>query len=107
MSVITVNEGAPDHYFSSNWGLRGWLLTKDHKRIAWLYTLSITLFFFLGGFAILFVRLELMSPHLYLMGADTYNRLFTEHGIIMVWFFLIPSIPATLGNFLMPLMLGA
>lgn len=107
MSVVTLNEGAPEHYLSSGWGLSAWLLTKDHKRIAWLYTASITLFFFLGGFAALFMRLELMSPTLYLMDADTYNRLFTAHGIIMVWFFLIPSIPATLGNFLMPLMLGA
>lgn len=107
MSTITINEGPHEHYLSSGWGLRAWLLTKDHKRIAWLYTISITLFFFLGGFAALFMRLELMVPESFLMDTDTYNRLFTAHGIIMVWFFLIPSIPATLGNFLMPLMLGA
>lgn len=107
MSTVIANDGLHEHYLSSGWGLRAWLLTTDHKRIAWLYTISITLFFFLGGFAALFMRLELMSPNADLMNADTYNRLFTAHGIIMVWFFLIPSIPAILGNFLMPLMLGA
>lgn len=96
-----------DSYLQGGWGLRGWLLTVDHKRIAWLYALSITGFFFLGGIAALLIRLELLTPAGDLFGAEAYNRLFSLHGIIMVWFFLIPSIPATLGNFLLPIMIGA
>ncbi|WP_448192572.1 cytochrome c oxidase subunit I [Azospirillum sp. sgz301742] len=86
--------------------LRSWLLTTDHKRIAILYTISITLFFFVGGAAATLIRFSLATPA-GIFEPDTYNRLFTMHGIIMVWFFLIPSIPTTLGNFLMPLMIGA
>ncbi len=86
--------------------LRSWLLTKDHKRIAILYTISITLFFFVGGAAATLIRFNLVTPP-GLFQPDTYNRLFTMHGIVMVWFFLIPSIPTTLGNFLIPLMIGA
>jgi cytochrome c oxidase subunit I len=84
-----------------------WLGTTDHKRIAILYALSITVFFFIGGAAIALVRLELISPSGLFLTSDEYNRLFTMHGIIMVWFFLVPSIPATMGNFLLPLMIGA
>ena len=87
--------------------LRSWLLTTDHKRIAILFALAITVFFFIGGTAIGIVRLELLTPDGDLVSDDTYNKLFTIHGIVMVWFFLIPSIPATLGNFLLPLMIGA
>src|ERR1051326_6592279 len=88
------------NYLNNGHGLKSWLLTKDHKRIAILYTFSITAFFFLGGFFALMMRLELLSPRNWLVSAETYNKLFTMHGIIMVWFFLIPSIPNTLGNFL-------
>jgi len=87
--------------------LRSWLLTRDHKRIALLYMISITGFFFIGGAAATLIRLELLTPAGDLVSAETYNKLFTIHGVIMVWFFLIPSIPATLGNFLIPLMIGA
>jgi cytochrome c oxidase subunit I len=87
--------------------LRSWLLTQDHKRIALLYTASITLFFFLGAVAATLMRLTLVDPEGRLMSAETYNKTFTFHGVVMVWFFLIPSIPATLGNFLVPLMIGA
>lgn len=97
----------PEHYLSSNWTLRGWLLTVDHKRIAWLYTVSITGFFFLGGIAALLIRLELITAPGDLLSAKLYNEMFSLHGIVMIWFFLIPSIPATLGNFLMPMMVGA
>lgn len=97
----------PEHYLSSNWTLRGWLLTVDHKRIAWLYAASITGFFFLGGIAALLIRLELITAPGDLLSAKVYNEMFSLHGIVMVWFFLIPSIPATLGNFLMPMMVGA
>src|SRR5437762_9490242 len=87
--------------------LRSWLTTHDNKRIAVLYALSITAFFFIGGAAATLIRIELATPAGDLVSANTYNKLFTMHGVIMVWFFLIPSIPATLGNFLVPLMIGA
>lgn len=98
---------AAEHYLSKDWSLKGWLLTIDHKRIAWLYTISITMFFFIGGVAALLIRLELITPDGDMLTASLYNRVFSLHGIVMVWFFLIPSIPATLGNFLMPMMVGA
>jgi cytochrome c oxidase subunit 1 len=95
------------HYLNEQGGWRSWLLTTDHKRIALLYLFSITAFFFVGGFFALLVRLELLTPQSDFMTPDVYNRAFTMHGVVMVFFFLIPSIPATLGNFLVPLMLGA
>jgi cytochrome c oxidase subunit I len=95
------------HYLNESGGWRSWLLTTDHKRIAILYLVSITVMFFLGGFFALLIRLELLTPASDLMTSDVYNRAFTMHGVIMVFFFLIPSIPATLGNFLVPLMIGA
>jgi cytochrome c oxidase subunit I len=95
------------HYLNEATGIKSWLLTTDHKRIALLYLFSITGFFFLGGFFALLVRLQLLTPTGTLMDSDTYNRVFTMHGVIMVFFFLIPSIPATLGNFLLPIMIGA
>ena len=95
------------NYLNASYTIRSWLLTPDHKRIAILYLLSITLFFFLGGAMATIFRLELLTPEGDLVSADTYNRLFSLHGVIMVWFFLVPAIPATLGNFLVPLMIGA
>ncbi len=95
------------HYLNVNYGIRSWLLTTDHKRIALLYLASITLFFFLGGLFAVLIRLELLTPQGDMVQAETYNKLFTMHGIIMIFFFLIPSIPAVLGNFLIPLMIGA
>ena len=95
------------HYLNESGGWQSWLLTTDHKRIGLLYLFSITVMFFLGGFFALLIRLELLTPAGDLMTSDVYNRVFTMHGVIMVFFFLIPSIPATLGNFLLPLMLGA
>jgi cytochrome c oxidase subunit I len=95
------------NYLNAEQGLLSWLLTTDHKRIGILYTISITALFFLGGFFALMMRLELLSPTNWLVSAETYNKLFTMHGIVMVWFFLIPSIPNTLGNFLVPMMIGA
>ncbi len=94
-------------YLNKEYGIRSWLLTTDHKRIALLYLASITFFFFIGGFFALLIRLELLTPAGDLVLADTYNKLFTMHGQIMVFFFLIPSIPAVLGNFLVPMMIGA
>jgi cytochrome c oxidase subunit I len=94
-------------YLNAGFSLWSWLSTHDHKRIAILYTISVTLFFFIGGAAATIIRLTLISPSGDLVSAETYNKLFTIHGVVMVWFFLIPSIPATLGNFLVPLMIGA
>src|ERR1700688_2540823 len=96
-----------ENYLNQEYGVRSWLLTTDHKRIALLYLASITFFFFVGGLFALLIRLELLTPAGDLVQADTYNKLFTMHGIIMVFFFLIPSIPAVLGNFMLPMMLGA
>jgi cytochrome c oxidase subunit 1 len=97
----------PLNYLNNGRGLASWLLTRDHKRIALLYLVSITAFFFLGGFFALMIRLELLTPAADLVEPDTYNKLFTMHGVVMVFFFLIPSIPAVLGNFLLPIMIGA
>jgi len=96
-----------EHYLNVNYGVRSWLLTIDHKRIALLYLASITLFFFLGGFFAVLIRLELLTPAGDLVESETYNKLFTMHGLIMIFFFLVPSIPAVLGNFLVPMMIGA
>ena len=87
--------------------MKSWLLTKDHKRIAVLYLISISLFFFLGSLFAVGIRLELTTPQGDLFQPDTYNKFFTLHGVIMVFFFLIPSVPAVLGNFLIPPMIGA
>jgi cytochrome c oxidase subunit 1 len=95
------------HYLNVRYGLWSWLLTTDHKRIGLLYMASITLMFFVGGGAATLMRDNLMTPEGTIVDADTYNKLFTIHGVIMVWFFLIPSIPNVLGNFLIPIMIGA
>ena len=95
------------NYLNDKQGILSWLLSTDHKRIGILYTASITAFFFLGGFFALMMRLQLLNPTSELVSAETYNKLFSMHGIIMVWFFLIPSIPNTLGNFFIPMAIGA
>jgi len=105
--MITATVPTRDNYLTHEYGVKSWLLTKDHKRIALLYLASITFFFFLGGIFATIIRLELLTPPGDLVSAQTYNKLFSLHGIIMVFLFLIPSIPATLGNFFVPLMIGA
>src|SRR5579864_770763 len=95
------------HYLNDNYGIRSWLLTKDHKRIAILYLISVSVMFFVGGIFAALVRLQLLTPNAELFQRDTYNKLFSEHGINMVFFFLVPSVPAILGNFVLPLMVGA
>ncbi|WP_419825439.1 cytochrome c oxidase subunit I [Sphingomonas sp.] len=95
------------NYLTEGTTVRSWLASTDHKRIAILYAASITLFFFVGGAAATIMRAELIHPAGDFLSDESYNRLFTLHGIIMVWFFLVPSIPTTLGNFLLPLMIGA
>ena len=94
-------------YLAEGGTLRQWLTTTDHKKIGILYLFSVTFFFLVGGAAAALVRTELLFPDAYLVTSEGYNRLFTLHGIIMVWFFLIPSIPNTIGNFVIPLMIGA
>lgn len=95
------------HYLNNEYGLKSWLLTSDHKRIAILYMISITFFFAIGGIMAGIIRLELLTPQSDLVATDTYNKLFTMHGIIMVFLFLVPSVPAVIGNFVVPLMVGA
>jgi cytochrome c oxidase subunit 1 len=102
-----MSDAAARNYLNATVGIRSWLLTTDHKRIALLYFASITFFFLVGGFAATLIRFELLTPGPTLGSPDFYNRLFTMHGVIMVWFFLIPSIPTTMGNFMIPLMIGA
>jgi len=93
-------------YLNASHTVKSWLFTLDHKRIGLLYLFSISIFFAIGGLFASMIRLELVTPQGDLMTAETYNRVFTMHGVMMIFFFLIPSIPATLGNFLLPLMLG-
>ncbi len=95
------------NYLNVKRSILSWLLTTDHKRIGILYLISITVFFLAGGLFAALIRIELLTPQADLVESDIYNRLFTLHGIIMIFFFLVPSIPAVLGNFLLPLMLGA
>jgi cytochrome c oxidase subunit I len=96
-----------EHYLNVSYGWKSWLFTRDHKRIALLFLMTITFFFFLGGAFATMVRLELMTPQGDLFQAQTYNKLFSMHGIVMIFLFLIPSIPSVLGNFLVPIMIGA
>src|SRR5215831_5482254 len=95
------------HYLNDGYGVKSWLLTRDHKRIALLYLAAVTFFFFIGGAFATVIRLELATPPGDLVSDETYNKLFTMHGVTMVFFFLVPAIPTVLGNFLVPLMIGA
>lgn len=105
---MNTNQSSPRvNYLNVAYGVKSWLLTTDHKRIALLYLLSVTLFFFVGGAFAVLIRLELLTPPGDLVQSDTYNKLFTLHGVAMVFFFMIPAIPAVLGNFLIPMMIGA
>jgi cytochrome c oxidase subunit 1 len=96
----------PENYLSEH-SVRSWLLTTDHKRIGILYLLSIIVYFAIAAVAAGLMRLQLLSPNNDLVLPETYNKLFTLHGVMMVWFFLIPSIPSVLGNFVIPMMIGA
>jgi cytochrome c oxidase subunit 1 len=87
--------------------LKSWLITYDHKRIGLLYLMAITLFFAIGGVGAMLIRLELLTPQADVLPAELYNRAFTLHGVAMVFFFMIPSIPAVFGNFFIPMMIGA
>lgn len=108
--IHTPAEGAAEPrttYLNAGHTLKSWLLTLDHKRIGILYLLGVSFFFLIGGIYATLIRLELLTPQGDLVTAQTYNKLFTQHGIMMVFFFLIPSIPAVFGNFLLPIMIGA
>ena len=108
LSGVDASARAPrQDYLNVAYGVRSWLLTLDHKRIGLLYLASITVFFLLGGSFAVMIRTELVTPQGDLLQAETYNKMFTMHGLVMIFFFLIPSIPAVFGNFLLPLMIGA
>ena len=99
--------GEEGNYLNARYGLASWLLTLDHKRIGILYLLVTTVFFIIGGLFAALIRLELLTPQGDILEADTYNKMFTMHGVAMIFFFLIPSVPAVLGNFVIPIMIGA
>src|SRR5512141_861842 len=107
MAAVAAPIPERENYLNKEYGIKSWLLTTDHKRIGLLYLLSITFFFFIGGFFALLIRLELLTPAGDLVQSDTYHRLFTEHGLVMIFLFLLPAVPAVLGNFLVPMMIGA
>ena len=88
-------------------GLRSWLLTQDHKRIGVMFLIATTASLFIGGVFALLIRIELLTPGPTIMDAMTYNRMFTLHGVVMIFLFMIPAIPSGFGNFLLPIMLGA
>ncbi|HYJ92787.1 MAG TPA: cbb3-type cytochrome c oxidase subunit I, partial [Pyrinomonadaceae bacterium] len=95
------------NYLNNGTTLKSWLLTKDHKRIAIMYLITVSVFFMTGGIYAATIRLELLTPASDLLNTETYNKVFTAHGILMIFFFLIPAIPAVLGNFFLPIMIGA
>ncbi len=102
-----IEESPKEHYLNAESGLNSWLFTVDHKRIGLMYLASIILFFAIGGLLAVVLRTELFTPSASFLDAEQYNRIFTLHGAIMVFLFIIPSIPAALGNFLLPMMVGA
>jgi cytochrome c oxidase subunit 1 len=96
-----------ESYLNRPRGWRSWLFTLDHKRIGVMYLIAMAAAFGLGGLLAVIIRLELLSPAKDLIDADVYNQVFTLHGAVMIFLFIIPSIPAALGNFVLPQMLGA
>ena len=97
----------PLNYLTNGHTVKSWLLSVDHKRIGVLYLIAMTCFFLIGATAASLFRLELATHNANVLANDTYNRLFTMHGIIMIFFFLVPAVPGVLGNFFVPLMIGA
>lgn len=105
---VADSHGDPDvNYLKAKSGIASWLYTVDHKRIGLMYLTMVSIAFLAGGIFALLVRLELFSRGKTIVDAETYNRLFTLHGAIMVFLFIIPSVPAALGNFFLPIMIGA
>ena len=111
MTTVTAGQpgtnGRSENYLNASYGIRSWLLTLDHKRIGVLYLIGITVFFVLGGIFASLIRLELLTPGADLVESETFNKLFTMHGVAMIFFFLIPSVPGVLGNLVLPIMIGA
>ncbi len=111
MNTLDITEvtdvAEPAENYLSEHTVKSWLLTTDHKRIGLLYLYSILVFFIIAAVAAALMRTELLTPAGDLVLSETYNKLFTIHGVLMVWFFLIPSIPSVLGNFVIPMMIGA
>jgi cytochrome c oxidase subunit I len=101
------SEPVREDYLNTKTSISSWLITGDHKRIAIMYLIAISVMFALGGIAAGLVRFELTGPKGQFLSSEVYNRVFSAHGIIMVFLFLVPVIPATLGNFMLPLMIGA
>ncbi|KAA3611197.1 MAG: cytochrome c oxidase subunit I [Calditrichaeota bacterium] len=95
------------NYLNEFKGIKSWLYTLDHKRIGVMYLFGVMISFLLGGIFAVVIRLELMSPGMDIITADTYNQMFTLHGAVMIFLFIIPAIPAAIGNFVLPLMIGA
>ena len=94
-------------YLTAEKGFKSWITSVDHKRIGLMYLVMVSMFFLIAGLLALAVRTELLTPAGDLFDGDTYNKVFTLHGALMVFVFIIPSIPATLGNFFLPIMVGA
>lgn len=95
------------NYLNNGYSIWSWLFTVDHKRIGLLYLISISVFFALGGLFAALVRTNLLSPTGAILSEDAYNRAFTAHGVLMLFFFLIPAVPGVFGNFFIPMMIGA
>jgi cytochrome c oxidase subunit 1 len=106
-SDVTAGAMAPRNYLNATSGWKSWAFTRDHKRIGVMYLVAILIAFLLGGLFALLVRLELLFPGEQLVTAKQFNQAFTLHGAIMIFLFIIPSIPAALGNFFLPMQLGA
>ncbi|HEY2367774.1 MAG TPA: cbb3-type cytochrome c oxidase subunit I, partial [Polyangiaceae bacterium] len=94
-------------FYQSGTTFRSWALTTDHKRIGIMFLCATTLMLLLGGILALLIRIEHLTPGPTIVSAETYNRLFTLHGVVMVWLFMIPAIPAGFGNIIVPLQIGA
>jgi len=101
------DEAPPPDYLRADRGIKSWLLTTDHKRIAMMFYVLILGMLGLGGLFALILRTELLTPERSILDADTYNRMFTLHGLVMIFLFMIPAIPAIFGNFVLPIMIGA
>ncbi|MEX2244693.1 MAG: cbb3-type cytochrome c oxidase subunit I [Fimbriimonadaceae bacterium] len=106
-ATTTARAHPEKNYLNADHTIASWLLTTDHKRIAVLYLISVTFFFFIGSIAAGLVRLELTSSQGLLLTSEAYNKMFSAHGVVMIFFFLLPSIPAAIGNFVIPIQIGA
>src|ERR1041384_8281134 len=101
--MITAAVQEREHYLNASYGLKSWLLTKDHKRIGLMYLATVTFFFFIGGAFATMIRVELLTPGGDRVSSETYKKMFPMHGVGIFFFFLFPAIPATLGNFFLPM----